>query len=159
MSSISELRLLTPRPVALVGPGYQTAKAAAAAAQPQSVATEPVLDERPATRTPEPPRAQSAEQRLRKNRPEEGPPQIEAGGPEVELSFGDFLDLINPLQHIPIVSTIYRAITGDEIGGPAKILGGMLFGGPIGFVVALFDTIVTQATGRDLGETVLAALV
>ena len=163
MNSISELRLLTPRPVALAGPGHQTAKTAAAAAQPQSAVTAPLRDERPAAPTPEPPRAQSteqrlsAEQRLRRNRPEEGPPQIGTGGPAAELSFGDFLDLINPLQHIPIVSTIYRAITGDQIGGPAKILGGMLFGGPIGFVAAIFDTIVNQATGRDLGETVLAA--
>src|SRR3546814_15608721 len=29
------------------------------------------------------------------------------------FSFGDFLDIINPIQHIPIVPTIYRAITGD----------------------------------------------
>ena len=30
------------------------------------------------------------------------------------FSFGDILDLINPLQHIPIVGTIYRAVTGDD---------------------------------------------
>ena len=161
MNSISELRLLTPRPPALAGPDYRATKAAAVAARPQSVATAPVQDERPAARphAPEPTRAQSAEQRLKKNRPEEGPLPVGAGAPEVELKFGDFLDLINPLQHIPIVGTIYRTITGDEIGGPAKILGGMLFGGPIGFISAIFDTIVTQATGRDLGETVLAAFV
>jgi len=137
MNSISEFRLLTPRPVAAA----------------------PVQDARPAapTRAPEPGRAQGAEQRLRGNRPEEGPILMGAGAPQVELGFGDFLDLINPLQHIPVVSTIYRAITGDEIGGPAKILGGMLFGGPIGFVASIFETIVAQATGRDLGETVLAA--
>ncbi|MBT5049270.1 MAG: hypothetical protein HOM58_12290 [Rhodospirillaceae bacterium] len=32
------------------------------------------------------------------------------------FSFGDFLDIINPLQHIPVVSTIYRMVTEDEIG-------------------------------------------
>ncbi|MDP6473864.1 MAG: hypothetical protein QF894_03030 [Alphaproteobacteria bacterium] len=31
------------------------------------------------------------------------------------FGFDDFLDLINPLQHIPIISTIYREITGDTI--------------------------------------------
>ena len=31
------------------------------------------------------------------------------------FGFDDVLDAINPLQHIPIVSTIYRAITGDKI--------------------------------------------
>ena len=161
MNSVSELPLLTPRPVALAEPGTRTAKAGSVAAQPPSVATAPVPEERPAARghAPEPTRAQSAEQRLKKNRPEEGPSPIGASVPEVKLTFGDFLDLINPLQHIPIVSTIYRAITGDEIGGPAKILGGLLFGGPIGFIAAIFDTIVAQATGRDLGETVLAAFI
>ena len=35
---------------------------------------------------------------------------------EEGLSFGDFLEIINPLQHIPVVSTLYRMVTGDEIG-------------------------------------------
>ena len=150
MDSISELRHLTPPPVALAKPGGQTVKASMAIAEPKSVAV---------AVAPEPSRSQAAEQRLRSNRPEEGPLHDGTGTPEAELSFGDFLDLINPLQHIPIVSTIYRAITGDEISGPAKIMGGMLFGGPIGFITSLFDTIVEQATGRSVGETVLAAFV
>ena len=78
--------------------------------------------------------------------------------PEVELSFGDFLDLINPLQHIPVVGTIYRALTGDEISAPASIFGGFLFGGPIGFVAAIANAIFEEASGRDVGETALAAL-
>ncbi len=81
-------------------------------------------------------------------------------GPVVEgdFSFADFLDIINPLQHIPIVSTIYRAITGDEITGPARILGGALFGGPIGFMIAIANSIFEEVNETDLGETVLAAL-
>jgi hypothetical protein len=167
---------MTPRPVALAESGYPAAKAGMATAEPKSVAVNSVVansvaansvvgapsrDDRPAApaAAPEMSRSQAAEQRLRKNRPEEGLPLGGAGAPEAELSFGDFVDLINPLQHIPIVSTIYRAITGDEISGPAKILGGMLFGGPIGFIASVFDTIVAQTTGRDLGETVLAAFV
>ena len=31
-----------------------------------------------------------------------------------EVSFFDFLDIINPLQHIPIVSSLYRAATGES---------------------------------------------
>lgn len=75
-----------------------------------------------------------------------------------EFSFGDLLDLINPLQHIPIVSTIYRDITGDKIGQAAKITGDTLFGGVIGLVASLFDTSLQAATGKDTGETVVAAL-
>ncbi len=145
MNSVSEVPLLTARPVALAEPGYRAVKASAVTAA--------------RTPAPEPGRAQGAEQRLRKNRPEEGPPRIGPGAPGAEFTFGDFLDLINPLQHIPIVGTIYRAITGDEIGGPAKIMGGLLFGGPIGFIASIFDTIVSQATGHAVGETVLAALI
>jgi hypothetical protein len=45
--------------------------------------------------------------------------------PEIkDGSFADFIDIINPLQHIPIVSTLYRSMTGDTIGGPARIHGG-----------------------------------
>ncbi len=78
--------------------------------------------------------------------------------PEGELSFGDFLDIINPLQHIPIIGTIYRAITGDEIAAFARIFGGFLFGGPLGFVTATANVIADEVSGQDLGETVLAAI-
>ena len=78
--------------------------------------------------------------------------------PEVDLAFADILDLFNPLQHIPIVSSIYRAITGDEISGPAKVMGGALFGGPLGFVAGMVDAISSQAAGGDLGEMTFAAM-
>jgi hypothetical protein len=55
---------------------------------------------------------------------------------EKGLTFEDFIDIINPLQHIPVVSTIYRLITGDEIGIGARLAGGALFGGAVGFAVA-----------------------
>ncbi len=81
-----------------------------------------------------------------------------AAVPEQEFSFLDLLDVINPLQHIPIFGAIYRAVTGDEMSAPARILGGILFGGPIGFMAALANTIIETVTGRDLGETVMAAI-
>ncbi|MEE8549549.1 MAG: hypothetical protein V3S74_08750, partial [Alphaproteobacteria bacterium] len=74
------------------------------------------------------------------------------------LTFGDILDIINPLQHIPIVSTIYRAITGDDIAAAPKIAGGALFGGVIGLVVSIIDTAIEQITGQDAGEHILALL-
>ena len=40
-----------------------------------------------------------------------------------ELSFHDILDMINPLQHIPLISTMYRYITGDTPGNVARIVG------------------------------------
>ncbi|MDJ0950059.1 MAG: hypothetical protein QNJ94_14165 [Alphaproteobacteria bacterium] len=75
-----------------------------------------------------------------------------------EFDFGDILDAINPLQHIPIVSTIYREITGDEIGPAPRIAGGALFGGLIGAAVSLFNVIIEDGTGKDIGEHAVAML-
>ena len=72
------------------------------------------------------------------------------------FGFDDFLDLINPLQHIPLVSTIYRELTGDTISQGARILGGAIFGGSIGFAAALGNAVVKQVAGKDVGELALA---
>ena len=72
------------------------------------------------------------------------------------FTFGDVIDLINPLQHLPIVSTIYRAITNDEIAPGPRMAGGALFGGPLGFASALASTLVEEATGKDVGEHLMA---
>lgn len=74
------------------------------------------------------------------------------------LSFGDIIDAINPLQHIPIISSIYRAITGDEISAPARIAGGALYGGPIGLVGGIANSILELETGRDVGAHMVAAV-
>ncbi len=70
----------------------------------------------------------------------------------------DVLDVFNPLQHIPVVSAIYRHLTGDEIGPMARLAGDTLFGGPIGAALALADIAAQQTTGKDIGQTVIAAL-
>ena len=70
----------------------------------------------------------------------------------------DFIDIINPLQHIPIVGTLYRNITHDEIKAPSRILGGGLFGGIVGAVAGLVNTISDKITGKDIGEHALTLL-
>lgn len=72
------------------------------------------------------------------------------------LNFSTLLDIINPLQHIPVVSTIYQKITGDVASPAANIIGGALFGGPIGFIVAAADSAIKGETGKDVGGHVLA---
>ncbi len=74
------------------------------------------------------------------------------------FSFWDLLDIVNPLQHIPVVSTIYRAVTGDKIDPGARIAGGTLFGGPIGMALSLVSAMVEEGTGKDPGEHALAML-
>ena len=77
------------------------------------------------------------------------------------FGFDDLLDLINPLQHIPIISSIYRAITGDTIAPGPRMLGGALFGGgPIGaiagFAAGAINAGLAHETGKDLGGHALA---
>ena len=72
------------------------------------------------------------------------------------FTFRDFLDMINPLQHIPVVGTIYRAITGDELDPGPKMFGSTVLGGPIGAAFAVIDVAIKHNTGLDMGEHVVA---
>lgn len=69
---------------------------------------------------------------------------------EDDFSFFDLLDMINPLQHIPVVGTIYRAISGDTIKPISNIIGGALFGGPAGAAIGIVNAVVEHETGDDL---------
>jgi hypothetical protein len=74
------------------------------------------------------------------------------------FSFWDFLDIINPLQHIPGVNTLYRELTGDTIKTPIKLIGSTVLGGPIGFATAMADSMIAAATGKDIGQHAMALL-
>ncbi len=74
------------------------------------------------------------------------------------LTFGDILDTINPLQHIPLVDALYRHLTGDTIRPQGQILGGLLYGGLIGGAVATASVLLHEATGIDPEEEILTAL-
>ena len=67
-----------------------------------------------------------------------------ANSRDSEFGFLDFLDIINPLQHIPLVSTIYQHVTGDMIKPAANILGGALFGGPLGAAGSIATTVASE---------------
>ncbi|WP_310620282.1 hypothetical protein [Flexibacterium corallicola] len=61
------------------------------------------------------------------------------------LTFSEFIDIINPLQHIPGVNTLYRQITGDEASTRARAAGSVVYGlaaggaiGAIGLMSANF---------------------
>ena len=77
------------------------------------------------------------------------------------FSFGDILDVINPLQHLPFVSTIYRSLTGDAIGAAPRILGGALYGrigGIAGLISSVVNGFIGIITGKDIGEHVYSML-
>ncbi|MDH3703207.1 MAG: hypothetical protein OEU46_18035 [Alphaproteobacteria bacterium] len=85
------------------------------------------------------------------------PPSAEMFGTD-GFTFRDLLDIINPLQHIPVVSTAYRAATGDTLDPGARLLGGVLFGGIGGLAAAVVNAVVEQETGNDIGGNIVAAL-
>ena len=66
------------------------------------------------------------------------------------FGFGDIVDMVNPLHHLPIVGGMYRDATGDDIRGISKIMGGALFGGPAGAAGSAVNVAVEDKTGADL---------
>ena len=85
------------------------------------------------------------------------PPQESIFFGENGFDFGDLLDVINPLQHLPIISSIYRTLTGDEISPASRLAGGALFGGPIGFASAFATGVIEDATDTTIGDVIVSA--
>ena len=76
---------------------------------------------------------------------------------DTDFDFFDFLDILNPLQHIPVVSTFYRELTGDELHPASRIVGGTLYGAIPGAVSAVLNTVTEGLTGKDIGEHIADA--
>jgi hypothetical protein len=74
------------------------------------------------------------------------------------FSFHDLLDIINPLQHLPVIGTVYRWLTGDEPGNVARVIGDGIYGGPIGLGTSLVTVALENKQGQDLGEQALTML-
>lgn len=66
------------------------------------------------------------------------------------LSFGEILDIVNPLHHLPIVGSVYRSLTNDTISPVARITGGAIYGGPIGGVVSIATAAIEEHSGHDV---------
>ncbi len=68
--------------------------------------------------------------------------------------------MINPLQHIPGIAQIYRAVTGDQINGAANLLGAIPFGpfGGLGLIASVADLAVKDVTGEDIGGNLQAMI-
>ncbi|MEQ8165132.1 MAG: hypothetical protein RIC93_03540, partial [Alphaproteobacteria bacterium] len=75
---------------------------------------------------------------------------------EEEGFFDHLLDVVNPMQHIPVVSNFYREYVDDPISAVPRILGGALFGGPIGAASAAANAVLDWISGDDLGGHVIA---
>ena len=77
-------------------------------------------------------------------------------GPDRRFGWDDFADIVNPLQHIPLLNIAYRAMTGDEIHGAAQLVDlGM---GPIAGVSTVFNLALEETTGATMEDYAMAAL-
>ena len=70
------------------------------------------------------------------------------------LSFGELLDVVNPLHHLPVVGNVYRELTDDKISAVARVSGGLLYGGPLGGAVSLATAAVEEHAGHDITSAV-----
>ena len=74
------------------------------------------------------------------------------------FTFDDLIDIINPLQQLPVIGSLYRWLTGDRISPAARIAGGFLFGGPIGLAGSIGGLIVDGVMGGSTDQQVVTAL-
>lgn len=103
----------------------------------------------------------SSSKRLAGERYQLGPATTNANAQffgEDGAGISDVVDAINPLNHIPFISTLYEQATGHTASNASKLIGGALLGGPIGFLAALGNVIFEQETGHSMGGAVIAAL-
>jgi len=77
-------------------------------------------------------------------------------GPDRRFGWDDFADLVNPLQHVPLVNIAYRAVTGDRIYGAASLLD-IGFGPAAGFGT-VFQLAYQSTTGQNLEDNAVAAV-
>jgi hypothetical protein len=74
------------------------------------------------------------------------------------LTLDDVIDVVNPLQHIPVVSTVYRWLTGDTISPAAEMAGGALYGGAVGFAASAAMVAVDGLTGGTADQQFMVSL-
>jgi hypothetical protein len=84
---------------------------------------------------------------------------------EHHTTFRELLSELNPLQYLPIIGTIYRAVTGDTIPETARQVGSFVasgvIGGPIGLATSAALLAIEKITGIDpekIGHNMLASI-
>jgi len=64
------------------------------------------------------------------------------------FSFDDLVDFINPLHHIPVVSEIYREMTGDTIRPHVQAAASAVFG-PVSLVSGVAKAMISAETSHQ----------
>lgn len=99
-------------------------------------------------------RSQSFANQLRGASPGSQPEQGQDGG----FGLDSLVDAVNPLHHLPVVGTIYREVTGDELGPVARVAGGALYGGAVGAALSAGNAALEYASGEDIAGHAMAML-
>jgi hypothetical protein len=88
---------------------------------------------------------------------------VRATPPAHRSAFHELLSELNPLQYIPVIGTIYRAVTGDVIPESSRSVGSLvvsfLTGGPVGVATNAAAQAAEKITGIDpeaIGQNLLA---
>jgi hypothetical protein len=94
---------------------------------------------------------------VRQTRAENPRPEAAAEQPfwgDDGFGFADLLDMLNPLQHIPLVSDIYRDVSGDEASEGARLLGGLIYGAVGGGLAGVAGALANGALRHETDEDV-----
>ncbi len=79
-----------------------------------------------------------------------------SAGATKAMTFREVLSELNPLQYLPVIGTIYRAVTGDVIPKPVRETGSVLvsglLGGPVGVAASLATLAFQKLTGIDFED-------
>jgi hypothetical protein len=78
------------------------------------------------------------------------------GASDEGMSFDDVLNAVNPLHHIPIVSTIYQAVSGAKIGIGPRMIAAAILGGPAGLILAGISAFIEEMSGGTMAEHAVA---
>lgn len=68
----------------------------------------------------------------------------------------DAIDIVNPLQQLPFIGTVYRKLTGDTLDPFSRVAGSTLFFGPLGAAASAANVVMEVFTGKDVGAHVMA---
>ena len=71
------------------------------------------------------------------------------------FTISDAVDIVNPLQHLPVIGPLYREFTGDHLDPFSRIAGNTLFFGVFGAAFSSFNVALEKITGKDVGSNVI----
>lgn len=70
------------------------------------------------------------------------------------LGLDDVFDTVNVLNHIPVIADIYQDVTDTVVDPIANVIGGYIYGGPLGLAYASVNLAFEAFTGKSIYDNV-----